>query len=83
MESPSRPFHFPQSLHFGSAGDCLLFGLVIVVHTWLIIEQRLLSVLAIVSASYCLRAYCPVSSEARTIVSIVSAMLYCLARTVV
>jgi hypothetical protein len=60
-----------------------LFSLVIVVHTRLIVEQRLLFILTIVLASYCPYAYCPVFPEARTIVSIVSSVLYCLACTVV
>ena len=60
-----------------------MFGLVIVVRTQLIVEQRLLFVLTIVLASYCPYTYCPVFPEARTIVSIVSSVLYCLARMVV
>jgi hypothetical protein len=60
-----------------------LFGLIIVVRTRLIIEQQLLFVLTIVLGSYCSYAYCPVFSEAQTIVSIVSFILYCLAHMVV
>jgi hypothetical protein len=60
-----------------------LFGLTIVVRTRLIVEQWLLFVLAIVLTSYCSYAYCPVFSEAWITVSIVSFILYCLARTVV
>ena len=60
-----------------------MFGLVVVVGTWLIVEQRLLFILTIVLVFYCSPTYCPELSEARTIVSIVSAILYCLARMVV
>ena len=60
-----------------------MFGLVIVVRTQLIVEQWLLFILLLFPLPIVYVFYCPVLSEVRTIVSIVSAILYCLARTVV
>ena len=80
---PLVPLHSPNPCALGQQVIAYLFGLAIVVRTRLIVEQRLLFILAIVLVSYCSPAYCPELSEARTIVSIVSPILYCLARTVV
>jgi len=81
----------PPLVLFPSPNPCTLGQQVIIycsasllsVRTWLIIEQWLLlySLLFLVCIVYA--SYCPVLSEVRTTISIISTILYCLAHTVV
>jgi hypothetical protein len=81
----------PPLVLFPSPNPCALGQQVIVycsasllsVHTWLIIEQWLLSYSLLFSVCIVYTSYCPMLSEVQTTVSIVLTILYCLACTVV